>query len=287
MSDQALSTGLAVFYRPISALRPNKQNPRTHTQEQIAKIAASIEEFGWTVPIFLDPQDRIIAGHGRLDAAKLLKLDKVPTIPLEHLTDAQLRAYAIADNRLAELAGWDNDLLVLELRELNELVVDFELTITGFETAEIDLLIQDLQESTDPADEIPAVEPDASSVSTLGDQWQLGSSSVFCGDATDEDSYQRLMGDERAQIIFTDPPYNVPMKGHASGLGRRAHREFPMACGELTAPQFTGFLMSIFELLGKWSVEGSIHYVCMDWRHQLELLTAARRTYPELKNLCV
>jgi len=287
MSNQISSITLNVRYQPINALRPNKHNPRTHIKEQVEKIAASITKFGFTNPILIDSRNTVLAGHGRLEAAKQLGMDTVPTIRLEHMTKAQLRAYAIADNRLAELAGWDRELLALEFNALSELDIDFDLTITGFESPEIDLLIQDLQDSTDPADEIPVIEPGAPPVTAPGDLWTLRSHCVYCGDATHEESYIRLMGDERAQIIFTDPPYNVPMKGHASGLGRWAHREFPMACGELTPPQFTDFLMSIFGFLGKWSVEGSIHYVCMDWRHQLELLTAARRTYAELKNLCI
>lgn len=287
MYDQALLTGLTISYRPISALRANKKNPRTHTKAQIAKVAASIEEFGWTVPILIDSADRIVAGHGRLEAARLLKLDEVPTIRLEHLDEAQVRAYALADNRLAELAGWDNELLAIELSELCELDLDFDVTITGFEMPEIDVLIQDCQESSDPADDIPDVQPDTTPVSSPGDLWQAGRNRIMCGDATNEDSYRRLMDDERADVVFTDPPYNVPMNGHASGLGRNTHREFPMACGEMTPPQFTGFLMTVFELLVLWSMAGSIHYICMDWRHLLELLTAARRPYTTLINLCV
>jgi len=220
MSNQISSITLKVRYQPISALRPNEHNPRTHTKEQVEKIAASITKFGFTNPILIDSRNTVLAGHGRLEAAKQLGMDPVPTIRLEHMTKAQLRAYAIADNRLAELASWDRELLALEFNALSELDIDFDLNITGFESPEIDLLIQDLQDSTDPADEIPVIEPGAPPVTAPGDLWTLGSHCVFCGDATHEESYIRLMGDERAQIIFTDPPYNVPMKGHASGLGR-------------------------------------------------------------------
>jgi DNA modification methylase len=287
MSDHSSNPELAVSYRPINTLRPNSRNPRTHTKKQVAQLAASYEEFGWTVPILLDAEDRVIAGHGRLEAAKLLALDEVPTICLDHLTAVQARAYALADNRLAELAGWDDELLALELGELAELDLDFDITITGFEMPEIDLLIQESQESTDPADDIPDIESDVPPVTSAGDLWELGPHCIHCADATREDSYERLMGDERAEFVFADPPYNVRMRGHATGLGRTEHREFLMASGEMTSPQFTGFLMTIFESLTRWSLEGSIHQICMDWRHQLELLTAARRTYGAPINMAV
>jgi DNA modification methylase len=287
MSNHSSPTELTVSYRPISALRPNLRNPRTHTKDQIAKIAASFDEFGCVVPILLDPEDRIIAGHARMEAAKLLEMQKVPTIRLGHLTKEKLRLFALAENRLAELAGWDNELLALELGELAELDLDFDITITGFEMPEIDLLIQESQESADPADDIPDIESDVPPVTSVGDLWELGPHRILCADATREDSYERLMADKRAETVITDPPYNVPMNGHATGLGRKTHREFPMASGEMTPPQFTGFLMTIFGLLAEWSIPGSIHFICMDWRHQLELLTAARRPYGSPINLAV
>jgi DNA modification methylase len=246
-----------------------------------------MDKFGVVVPILIAKRNRVIAGHGRLKAAKMLGLDQVPTIRIEHLTKAELRAYALADNRLAELASWDNERLAEELSELITLELDFDITITGFEMPEIDLLIQESQESADPTDDIPDVEPDNPPVTSVGDLWALGPHRVLCGDATKAESYEQLMDDTRAETSFADPPYNVPMNGHATGLGRRAHREFPMASGEMTPPQFTGFLMTIFELLAEWSLAGAIHYICMDWRHQLELLTAARRSYGTPINMAV
>jgi len=285
MSKDTSSTALAIQYLPISALRRNKRNARTHTETQIRKIAASITEFGYCNPILIDKDNNVVAGHGRLAAAEMLGMDSVPTIRLEHLSQSQLRAYVIADNRLAELAGWDLELLALEFSELSELDLNFELTITGFELPEIDIVIQ--EQSSDPLDEIPDIDPAAPVVTQIGDLWQVGHHWIICGDATRADSYQRLMDDDLAQIVFTDPPYNVPIEGHVSGLGRVQHRDFPMACGEMTSPQFTGFLMSIFELLAAYTSDGSLHFICMDWRHLLELLTAARRIYAEQKNLCV
>lgn len=281
------STELEIRYQATQNLRPNPKNPRTHTRKQIDQVAASIETFGWTVPILIDAANQVVAGHGRLEAAKQLKLDEVPTICLENLSEPQLRAYALADNRLAEIAGWDDALLSLELGELSTLEIDFDLTITGFETADIDVRIQEIHDSTEFIDTIPTLLPNTVPVSTPGDLWEIGDHLVFCGNALDETSFQQLLGEDRAEMVFTDPPYNVPMQGHASGLGRTSHREFPMACGEMTAPQFTGFLTTIFEHLCNWSIEGSIHFVCMDWRHQLELLTAAQRPYGSPINLCV
>ena len=287
MPDKTRLIHLDVVNRPVDSLRPNKHNPRTHSKDQIAALAASMDKFGVVVPILIAKRNRVIAGHGRLKAAKMLGLDKVPTIRIEHLTKAELRAYALADNRLAELASWDNERLAEELSELISLELDFDLTITGFELPEIDLLIQESQESTDPTDDIPDVEPDNPPVTSVGDLWALGPHRVLCGDATRAEFYERLMDDTRAEAAFTDPPYNVPMNGHATGLGRRTHREFPMASGEMTPPQFTGFLMAVFELLAEWSIVGAIHYICMDWRHQLELLTAARRSHGTPINMAV
>jgi len=287
MTNLDPSHDLEIRYQAIDNLRPNPKNPRTHTRKQIDQLAASISTFGWTVPILIDAADRIVAGHGRLEAAKRLELKNVPTICLEQLSEHQLRAYALADNRIAELAGWDDALLRLELSELSTLEIDFDLTITGFEMAEIDVRIQANHDATEPEDAVAELHPDTLPVSVSGDLWEIGDHLVLCGDALDETSYQQLMGEDQAKMVFTDPPYNVPMQGHASGMGRTTHREFPMACGEMTVPQFTGFLMTMFEHLCKWSTEGSIHFVCMDWRHQLELLTAARRPYGSPINLCV
>ena len=287
MSKDTSPTALAVQYRPISALRRNKRNARTQSETQLRKIAASIAEFGYCNPILIDKDNNVVAGHGRLAAAEMLDTDSVPTIRLEHLSQSQLRAYVIADNRLAELAGWDRELLALEFSELSELDLDFELTITGFESPEIDIVIQEQEQSLDPLDEMPDVDPAAPVVTQIGDLWKVGQHWIICGDATRADAYQRLMGDDLAQIVFTDPPYNVPIEGHVSGLGRVQHRDFPMACGEMTSPQFTGFLMSIFELLAAYTTDGSLHFVFIDWRHLLELLTAARRIYVEQKNLCI
>lgn len=278
---------LDVTYVNPGALAPRSRNPRTHSKKQLRQIAESIRRFGFTNPILIDGDNGIIAGHGRVDAAKLLGIELVPAIRLADLNEAQIRAYVIADNRLAENAGWDRELLALELQGLAELDLDFDLTVTGFETAEIDLLIAGLDiGGTDPADTVPDLE-DRPTVSRPGDLWRLGRHRLFCGDATVPEAFDQLLQGEKVQMVFTDPPYNVPIHGHVCGLGAVRHADFAMASGEMSEAEFTTFLKTVFRQLAAHSTDGSIHFVCMDWRHLYELLTAGRAAYSELKNLCV
>lgn len=278
---------LNIEYRPIASLAPRSRNPRTHTPKQIRQIGTSIREFGFTNPILIDRENIVVAGHGRIEAAKILGLTEVPTIRLEDLSPAQIRAYVIADNRLAELAGWDKDILVLEFEELSALDLDFDVDITGFSGAEIDAMIADA-EGTDPAaDAIPGSAPDAPVVTRPGDLWILGRHRVLCADATKSESYATLLDGHKADMVFTDPPYNVPVDGHVCGLGRIKHVEFAMASGEMSEAAFTSFLETVFHNLAAFSVDGSIHFACIDWRHLHEMLSAGRVAYAELKNLCV
>jgi hypothetical protein len=205
---------------------------------------------------------------------------------VDHLSASQIRAYVIADNRLAENAGWDRKLLALELQEIS-VDLNFDVTVTGFETAEIDILVSELAETDDKADELPDIDRTMPAVSRLGDRWLLGDHVLFCGDALSRASYAALLESKRAQIVFTDPPYNVAIAGNVSGLGRIKHREFAMASGEMTRPGFTRFLKGTFEHLVRFSTNGSIHFICMDWRHISEVTAAAAEPYSELKNLCV
>jgi ParB-like chromosome segregation protein Spo0J len=174
-----------IEYRKISSLKRSERNPRTHSLKQIRQIAASIESFGWTNPVLIDDTDRIVAGHGRIEAAKLLGMKRIPTIPLTNMSDAQIRAYVIADNKLAELAGWDDELLAIELQALTELDLDFDIEITGFAMGEIDTLIDGLNssETHDQADQIPELDPGQPVVSKPGDLWQLGQHRLLCGNA--------------------------------------------------------------------------------------------------------
>ncbi|MBT5413550.1 MAG: site-specific DNA-methyltransferase [Rhodospirillaceae bacterium] len=279
---------MQVTYCRGAELKRRSRNPRTHSKKQIRQLADSILTFGWTNPILIDADSRIVAGHGRLEAAKLLGIERVPTIRLDHLSEEQIRAYVIADNRLAEIADWDRELLALELGELATLNLDFELTVVGFDTPELDILIGDgVGEAPDEADEVPVPDPDAPVISRLGDLWQIGGHRLLCGDATDPAGYKRLLGDRPAQIVIVDPPYNVPIAGHVSGLGCAKHQNFAMASGELTSSEFITFLQTALALHAAHSQDGAIHYVFMDWRHIGDLLTAGDTAYSELKNICV
>ena len=274
----------------VPDLKLRGTNPRTHSKKQIRQIADSIERFGFNNPVLIDAGNRIVAGHGRVEAAKLLGIDKVPTIRLEDLTEAEIRAYVIADNKLAENAGWDRELLAIELQGLIELDIDLDVTVTGFENPEIDVLIGELEaadeEEDDPADEVPDV-ADGPPVTRPGDIWCVGRHRLICGDATDPDTYARLLDGAVAQMVFTDPPFNVPIDGHFSGRGKARHREFAMASGEMTEDEFTAFLATVFENLAGHSADGAIHFICMDWRHIGEVIAAGKVAYTELKNLCI
>jgi DNA modification methylase len=277
-------------WQPSDALLSQKRNARTHSPKQVAQIAASIRRFGFTNPILVDEDNRIIAGHGRLLAAKELGLLEVPTLSLSYLTTAEKRSYVIADNRLAELAGWDNEILAIELKELSALELDFDVAITGFETAEIDLLIENGGEKpakSDPDDWHPDIDPARVRVTRPGDLWQIGSHRLLCADAREESAWDRLLGNECAQMVFSDPPYNVRIDGHVCGLGAVKHREFAMAVGEMNEEAFVAFLQSSTGRMRDKCDDGAVLYLCMDWRHIHELLTAAKALDLTLLNICL
>jgi 16S rRNA G966 N2-methylase RsmD len=284
------SRRLVITYRPIGELRLDERNPRAHSKRQIRQLADSIEEFGFIGAVVIDGQGNIIAGNARVLACLQLGWTEVPTIGVDHLSPEQIRAYIIADNRLAETATWDERLLAETLRDLSLADLDFSLEVTGFEMAEIDLRIESLTAPTkgedDAADvEVPA--PVGPAVSRPGDLWILGRHRLLCGSALDAAVYARLMAGKRAAMVFTDPPYNVPIAGHVGGLGAIRHREFPMASGEMSSPDFTAFLSTALGRAAEHSRDGALHFVCMDWRHMRELLAAGAEAYTELKNLCV
>ena len=229
--------------RPIAALQAYSGNARTHSKRQVRQLADSIARFGFTNPVLVGDDDSIVAGHGRVAAAKLLGMTHVPTVRLSHLSPAERRAYMIADNKLALNAGWDQELLAIELQALVDL--DFEVELTGFSLAEVDLVLDAVSERDPtapnvPADSIPPMPADA--VSRRGDLWQCGRHRVLCGDARDPADYAALLDGELVDLIFTDPPYNVPIDGHVCGLGRVRHREFAMGTGEMSESAFTAFL---------------------------------------------
>jgi DNA modification methylase len=276
-----------IIYRNPLSLVPWQRNARTHSKKQIKELVASIRRFGFTNPVLLGDDHQILAGHGRVEAAKELGLTEVPTISLLHLTTQERRAYVLADNKLALNAGWDQELLALELQELVD--TDFDLSITGFSVAEVDLVL-DAQRAKNTAvddalDQLPPVPKTA--ITRPGDLWILGNHRLVCGDAQLPVSYDLLLGDEGVDLVFTDPPYNVRIEGHASGLGKVSHREFAFASGEMSEAQFATFLTKALGAMASQCKDGAIAFVCMDWRHMGELLQAGARAFTELKNLCV
>ena len=277
---------LKVVYRRVDDLTAYERNARTHSTKQINQIAASIGRFGFVNPVLVDGTGTLIAGHGRVQAARQIGMKIVPTVALEHLSDAERRALVIADNRLAELAGWDEDVLRLELSDLETLELDFELEVTGFDTGDLDKLLADPGDAPDSDDRIPPTQ-DRPPITKLGNIWQIGDHRLICGDARDPIVVERLMDGETADLAFMDPPYNVPIDRHVCGSGTIKHREFAMASGEMSIGEFTQFLSDTFALAAGHSRDGAIHFICMDWRHMGEVLNAGRNIYSELKNLAV
>jgi DNA modification methylase len=275
---------LKIEYVDVGLVRPAPHNARTHSPRQIRQITHSIKHFGFTNPILVDEHGEILAGHGRLEAAKQLGWPIVPVIHLAHLNEAQKRAYIIADNAIAEKAGWDKDTLAIELQGLIDL--QFDLELTGFEGGEIDIILGDRSDARHNDDIIPSLSV-GEAVTRAGDLWQLGEHRLICADACDSSAYKRLMSVEKARFVITDPPYNVPIEGHVSGLGRVRHKNFRMASGELSSEDFILFLRSVFLLMVLSIVDGAIVQIFMDWRHLREMLDAGEGVFTELKNLCV
>jgi DNA modification methylase len=272
---------------PIDAIRADPRNPRKHSRIQVRAIARSIEAFGFNAPILVDKRNQIVAGHGRYEAAQLLGLDRIPVISLDHLTEAQARAYLLADNKLAERSSWDDAGLARQLKELSELALDFDFEAIGFELPEVDLRIQSLDptDNADRADEFRnAVGP---AVTHAGDLWLLGRHRLYCGSALDPSAYELLMANERASAVFTDPPYNLKIDGNVCGSGAVKHREFAMASGEMTREEFVRFLSGALDLARAHASRGAIIYACMDWRQMAEMLATGDAVNFQLLNLCV
>jgi DNA modification methylase len=273
---------------PIAALRPYSGNARTHSRRQVRQIADSIQRFGFTNPVLISDDNEIVAGHGRVLAAKELGIAAVPTVKLSHLSAEERRAYVLADNKLALNAGWDMEILAVELQALVD--IDFDVMLTGFSLAEVDLTLDRAREASPSspdtaADLVPPLP--ATAVTRTGDLWHLGSHRLLCGDARSPEDVGRLAADGPVDLIFTDPPYNVPIDGHVSGLGSVRHREFAFAAGEMSKAEFTAFLSLTLSNAAHVAKDGAIAFVCMDWRHMRELLDAGEAAFSELKNLCV
>lgn len=273
---------------PTDSLSAYARELRQHSDKQVAQIAASLRAFGFLVPVIAAADNTIVAGHGRWLAAKHLGLPRLPVIRAGHLSPERLRAFRLADNRLAENAGWNREALALELSELTGLELDFELELTGFETAEIDLILDPptTKAIADPADACPPLAT-GPAVTQLGDLWQLGPHRLLCGSALEADSYAALLQGESVRMVFSDPPYNVPVSGHVCGSGKVQHREFAMASGEMSEAEFVTFLDRAMAHLRDHLVPGGLMYLAMDHRHVFELSTAARQTGLEQLNICV
>lgn len=287
----AQQLALTIDYIPPSELKPSTTNARVHSEQQIAKIAESLKAFGFVAPVVVDASSEVIIGHGRLAAALLAGLPAIPVVRIDHLSDAQTRALRIADNRLAELSNWDEALLASEFTALLDFdpgEINFEVEVTGFSFPEIDQLIE-AGKDEDDADPDDQLEPgfNGPTVSRLGDIWILGEHSILCGDARENENWQRLVGASFARTAICDVPYNVPSKGHMSGLGKIVHDDFVMASGEMSEAEFTQFLIDLLRATAGSLVDGGVLFVFMDWRHMREVLDAARAIDLTLLNLSI
>jgi DNA modification methylase len=272
--------------RPVATIKVGRAAARTHDEAQIALIMGSFTAFGLINPIIVDEQGQVLAGVARLEAARRLGIKTVPTVPIVHLSDDEKRAYRLADNRIAELAGWDTKLLAIEFEHLLE--INYDVTVIGFSTPQIDIVLagdgsngaEELEEPVDIDDTKPAI-------SRVGDLFGLGRHLVLCGDALSPGSYARLLGSDQARMALSDPPYNCAIDGFVGGLGKVKHREFAMAAGEMSDQQFQTFLKTYFGNVSRHLVDGALIYTFMDWRQQLPLLAAAKASELRQINLCV
>lgn len=278
------SPRLEVVYLPIERLSPDPRNPRKHSPRHIRQLVKSIKAFGFIVPALIDDEYQLVTGHGRIEAARLSGLNEVPTLSVAHLTRQQRLAYMIADNRLTDLSNWSDPMLGAILVELADAEIQFDIEAIGFSVGEIDLLIAGQGVANEADDEPP---PHGPPVSRAADRWELGQHLIVCGSSLDDASFETLLGREKADVVICDPPYNVPIAGHVSGLGKFTHREFAQASGEMSEGEFINWLERALRLAAKWSRDGSLHYWAMDWRHLYELTVAARAVYAEQINLCV
>lgn len=282
-----LTNCLALEMRAISELRRHPRHARRHNPAKTRRLSTSIGALGFNVPVLVDASGQVLAGYACLSAAKILGMTHVPTISLHHLSETQATAFMLAHNKLAEDASWDDHKLAIQLKELSDLVLSFEIEATGFELPEIDFRIQSLEalETVDQLDDFAF--PARSAVTALGDLWHLGDHSLLCANALEQASYAGLLRDTKAAMVFTDPPYNVKINGNAAGYGKTTYREFPMAIGEMSDDEFIGFLTTTLSNARSNTAPGGLMYVCMDWRHSTEMHAAARASHLDQVNLCV
>lgn len=273
---------------PIDKLILDELNPRIHRPAHVQQIVGSITVNGYTTPILIDRNGKVLSGHGRVKACLLLGLTEIPAIRLNHLTPEQARAFSIAENRLVEAGEWDKRVLANHFKALCALDLDFSIEVTGFSTPEIDLMIESLDldgSAADPDEQV--LDPSPVTVTQSGDLWNLGRHRLLCGNALQRECYLVLMDGRVAAVVFSDPPFNVKIHGHVSGKGRRRHREFAMASGEMSEAEFATFLTQAAQQMAAHSRDGSVHFLCIDWRHVFTLISAGRAAYDDLLNICV
>jgi DNA modification methylase len=282
----ALSRDLNPKLVDVSSLEPLGRQTRKHPPAQIRKLRSSLVEFGFVLPIVIDQQSRVIAGWGLVLAARKIGLLQIPAVTIGDLDEAKLRLLRLTLDRLGEESSWDHDALALEFADILEINTDVDLQLSGFEMGEIDIAFA--RGANDEEDELPPLDQTSTPVTKSGDLWLLGEQHrLLCGDALAPESYSRLLGEELAQMVFTDPPWNIPIAGNVSGLGAIKHGDFAMACGEMSPEEFESFLCAALGHAAVHSVDGSIHYVCMGWSKMRQLLAATDSIYSELKNVCV
>lgn len=274
---------LMIEMLPLAAVRPYAGNARKHSRRQVQKIVASIREFGFTNPILVDASGEIIAGHGRFEAAQKLGLWQVPTIRLTNLSEIQKKALRLADNKIALDSEWSLESLKLELGDLS--MTDFDIGLTGFDSIEVDRLITPTIEFGDQFDDDP--EPPSDPTSWPGDIYALGDHLIACRNALDITAFRDVMGDRSADMVATDPPYNVKIAGHVSGNGKAKHTEFAMASGEMSTDQFRVFLETVLQLSKQFSRDGALFYVFADWRMIALLITLCENLFSKMLNLLV
>ena len=290
MQHRPLSTklNLRIEYLAINDLVGNALNPRLHPKRQIKALCSSISEFGFVTPLIVDEANSIVAGHGRLEAARKLEMQEVPVVRVAHLDQSQLRALMIADNRMSDLAQNDELLLAENFKFLTVEGLCLDVEATGYSMGEIDLLLEPKTSgpSPDPDDDLGELAA-GPIVNRVGDVWQLGQHRLVCGSALDPAVWTNLMAGQKAVMSCSDVPYNVKIGGHVSGLGRVKHRDFVQGSGELDRDEFADFLEQAFRQMVAHSEAGSLHYAFIDWRHLGEMQSAGERAFTELKNVCV
>lgn len=268
-----------------SEIKPRVRRYRKHSPKQLGLIARSLKERGCIEPVLVDSENRVVCGEAVVEAARSIGLNRLPVIRAEHLSDEQLRAYAVAANKLAEFGGYDDELLAEEIGDIAKLLGDYDLTGLGFDAAEIDKMLGLTDFERDMAAEVvPPLQPKAP-VSKVGDLWTMGPHRVLCGDALVGENYERLMAGNLAQLVLSDVPYNLSAKT-ISGNGKFKHDDFVQAAGEMSQAEFTQFLTTALGCMRDSSIDGSIHMVFMSWHYLLELLRAGDVVYDELKAIC-